>query len=119
LAIGSCIDDVHHSPVDNGVVQLTVPSDVLNYIKMGIGDMICVRYQIDTPQREAVAAVYHFVVTSKYKEKEGRANEEEEEENVIIKMKAMNNNCLVSEKMKEYLKGPCDMEVIQMPVSFK
>jgi superfamily I DNA and/or RNA helicase/exoribonuclease R len=121
LAIGSCIDDVHHSPVDNGVVQLTVPSDVLNYIKMGIGDMICVRYQIDTPQREAVAAVYHFVVTSRYKKKERQTNIEEEEEkakNVIFKMKAMNNNCLVSEKMKEYLKGPCDMEVIQMPVSF-
>jgi superfamily I DNA and/or RNA helicase len=88
---------------------VTISLKVLSYVKISIGDMVCVRYQIDTSQHEAIAAVYHFVVTKKYYEKE---------RDVIIKMKALNNNCWISEKMKDYLTGPCDLQVIQMPVSF-
>ena len=115
LRVTNCIDDVYYSPFDKEII-LKIPEDkkTFDFIKLKIGDMICARYFVhDASSGEDISAVYHFVITNKHKE--------ESDASVQLAMKAISNNCRVSEKMKFFLSNNshCELQVIAMPVSFK
>jgi superfamily I DNA and/or RNA helicase/exoribonuclease R len=122
VPIKNCIDDTHYSPIKGGEITLTIPlmkaEDILCFVKIGTGDMICARYQIENSAEnaECCGAVYHFVIN----ETNGMNREDKDKGDVVIKMKPLNiDDCWISEKIKHSLSDKCDLQIIGMPISFK
>lgn len=115
--VNNCIDDIHYEP--DGQLTLEIPSNklhILDFIKIKTGDLVCARYDI-TDQNKEHTAVFHFVVTrKKYQEKINTTTK-----TVMLEMKAMGSHCWVSQKLKSYLdlQPLCEIQIIEMPVSFK
>ena len=114
--VSNCIDNIHYVP--DGKLTLEIPSNklhILDFIKIKTGDLVCARYDI-TDQNKEHTAVFHFVVTrKKYQEKINTTTK-----TVMLEMKAMGSHCWVSQKLKSYLdlQPLCEIQIIEMPVSF-
>jgi superfamily I DNA and/or RNA helicase/exoribonuclease R len=113
IPINNGIDVLHYSLVKDGEITLTIPyekAELLNFINIGKSDLICARYNI-TSNDEAIGGVYHFYVTNS-------DNGNEDKKDTTVTMKCM-GSCLISEKVKPYINGPCDIQIIKMPVSYR
>ena len=107
----NCIDDVHYELA--GELTLKIPFTKLHIFdnhKIVAGDLVCARYDIVDDKKEALTAVFHFVITGKQKDVN----------TCCFYMKFMGNYCQVSEKWKSYLDQQllCEIQIIKMPVSF-
>ena len=114
-------------------VELKIPyrnQQFLQYnIHIDVGDLVCVRYNIE---KEQCKAVYHLVVSKVYKEesnkeednKEG-AEQKEEKKSKIFEMKPIGkNSCQISSKMADILtkhSNPptCELQIVNLQVSYK
>ena len=112
LKVNNLVDDEHYEPVKNGEVSCVIDANILNYIKVfQVGDLICARYEVAGRKGETIDAVYHFVITQTKPEKENKFK---------VIMKSVGYSCQVSETIKDLLNGSqCDLQVIEMPVSFR
>ena len=82
--------------------------NVIDLIKIKIGDLVCARYDLPDADGKQIHEVYHFYVCA--------INATE-----ILFDSYEAQGCMVSEKMKRKLEqNPlCEMQIINMPVSFK
>ena len=114
--------------VPEGLVKLTIPPekrDFLEYnIRINIGDLVCVRYDI---KEEQCRAVYHLVVENKYAGDQPSDDIEEEENKdklpLVVTMKYIGrSSCQVSPRMADVLlkhQPTCELQVINLQESYK
>ena len=105
----TCLDNIYFKPEES--LSLEIPlekTDMMDFLKIRPGDLVCSRYDITNSSGEAVCAVYHFVI--------------HEVKNEVIGMRPVGEHgCRVSERMRKELKDnpKCELQVIKMPDSFK
>ena len=113
--------------VPEGLVKLTIPPekrDFLEYnIRIKIGDLVCVRYDIKEVE---CRAVYHLVVEDKYTGDQPSDDIEEENKDklpLVVKMKCISrSSCQVSPRMADVLlkhQPTCELQVINLQESYK
>ena len=117
----TCLDNIYFKP--QGSLSLEIPldkMDMMDFLKIRHGDLVCSRYDITNSSGEAVCAVYHFVI---HKVKDIKKSSKEKE---VIAIKLFmrpvgEHGCRVSERMEKELKHnpKCELQVIKMPDSFK
>lgn len=103
-----------------GSVKMRVHSSFLDhcyeFCKMGVGDLVCVRYGYDSTK--PMKAVYHFVI-----EKCEELKKEDDNSELLIHMESIGeSNCHVSEKMKNFLcskECTCEIQIIPLDYSYR
>ena len=115
LTVPEEIGATHYEP--NGPIYLILPPTIMDraksFFKIGIGDMVCVRY--GTRRNSNIHAVFHFVVTGLI---------ETEQDDEPIKRAILGNcskeNVRISQKMKAYIENDqCEIKVIYMSTSYR
>ena len=117
----TCLDNIYFKA--EGSLSLKIPlekMDMMDFLKIRPGDLVCSRYDITNSSGEAVCAVYHFVI---HKVKDIKKSSKEKE---VIGIKLFmrpvgEHGCRVSERMEKELKEKpkCELQVIKMSDSFK
>ena len=117
----TCLDNIYFKPIHKHSLSLEIPlekMDMMDFLKIRPGDLVCSRYDITNSSGEAVCAVYHFVI-NKVKDVKNQLME-------VIGIKLFmrpvgEHGCRVSEGMRKELKDnpKCELQVIKMPDSFK
>ena len=129
----NCIEDIHYAPT--GPIKMTLPKHFIEhcyeFFRVGVGDLVCVRYGCDPHQ--SARAVYHFVV-HEVKEKEpvcakgstslSRTLEKGEpdegpKEITIAMVPVGEKNCRVSQVMRDQLQSPCEVQLMELSVSYR
>ena len=110
----NCLDEVHYEP--NGCFELVLPQNVVQdsapFLKVHIGDMMCVRY--GTKKNSNVRAVFHMVVSAKKKSKPSTNS------GITLLLKVISaENCRISDKMLSLIKEKCEVQVITMSPSYQ
>ena len=117
----TCLDNIYFKPVHKHSLSLEIPLeklDMMDFLKIRPGDLVCSRYDITNSSSEAVCAVYHFVIHGVKNVK----NHLMEVIGIKLFMRPVGEHgCRVSERMRKELKDnpKCELQVIKMPDSFK
>ena len=117
----TCLDNIYFKP--QGSLSLEIPlekMDMMDFLKIRPGDLVCSRYDITNSSGEAICAVYHFVI-HKVKDIKNSAKEKEVIGIELFMRPVGEHGCRVSERMEKELKAnpKCELQVIKMPDSFK
>ena len=117
----TCLDNIYFKP--QGSLSLEIPvekMDMMDFLKIRPGDLVCSRYDISNSSGEAVYAVYHFVI-HKVKDIKNPAKEKEVIGIELFMRPVGEHGCRVSERMEKELKEnpKCELQVIKMSDSFK
>ena len=117
----TCLDNIYFKP--RGSLSLEIPvekMDMMDFLKIRHGDLVCSRYDIMNSSGEAVYAVYHFVI-HKVRDVKNPAKEKEVIGIKLFMRPVGEHGCRVSERMRNELKHnpKCELQVIKMPDSFK
>ena len=115
----TCLDNIYFKP--RGSLSLKIPMekmDMMDFLKIRPGDLVCSRYDITNSSGEAVCAVYHFVI---HKVKDIKNSSKEKEVIELFMRPVGEHGCRVSERMEKELKAnpKCELQVIKMSDSFK
>jgi len=110
----NCLDEVYYEP--KGCLELVLPQNVVQdsapFLKVHIGDMMCVRY--GTKKNSNVRAVFHMVVSAKKKSKPSSNS------GITLQLKVISaKNCRISDKMLSLIKEKCEVQVITMSSSYQ
>ena len=117
----TCLDNIYFKPAAEDCLSLEIPvekMDMMDFLKIQPGDLVCSRYDITNSSGEAVCAVYHFVIHGVKDVK----NHLMEVIGIKLFMRPVGEHgCRVSERMRKELKDnpKCELQVIKMPESFK
>ena len=116
----TCLDNIYFKPQSTLSLEIPVEKmDMMDFLKIQSGDLVCSRYDITNSSGEAVCAVYHFVI---HEVKYNNSSKEKEVIGIKLFMRPVGEHgCRVSERMEKELKDnpKCELQVIKMPVSFK
>ena len=117
----TCLDNIYFKP--RGSLSLEIPlekMDMMDFLKIRPGDLVCSRYDITNSSGKAVCAVYHFVI-HKVKNIKNSAKEKEVIGIELFMRPVGEHGCRVSERMEKELKEKpkCELQVIKMSDSFK
>ena len=117
----TCLDNIYFKP--RGSLSLELPlekMDMMDFLKIRPGDLVCSRYDITNSSGEAVCAVYHFVV-HKVKDINIPAKGKEVIGIKLFMRPVGEHGCRISERMEKELKEnpKCELQVIKMSDSFK
>ena len=117
----TCLDNIYFKPAAEDSLSLEIPvekMDMMDFLKIRPGDLVCSRYDITNSSGEAVCAVYHFVI---HEVKDVKNSSKEKEVIELFMRPVGEHGCRVSERMEKELKAnpKCELQVIKMPDSFK
>ena len=115
----TCLDNIYFIP--RGSLSLKIPvekMDMMDFLKIRPGDLVCSRYDITNSSGEAVCAIYHFVI---HKVKDIKNSSMKKEVIELFMRPVGEHGCRVSERMEKELKAnpKCELQVIKMSDSFK
>ena len=129
----NCIEEIHYVPT--GPIKMTLPKHFIEhcyeFFRVGVGDLVCVRYGCDPHQ--SARAVYHFVI-HEVKEKEPvcakgstslsrileKGEPDEGPKEITIAMVPVGEkNCRVSQVMRDQLQSPCEVQLMELSVSYR
>ena len=115
----TCLDNIYFKP--RGSLSLKIPvekMDMMDFLKIRPGDLVCSCYDITNSSGEAVCAIYHFVI---HKVKDIKNSSMEKEVIELFMRPVGEHGCRVSERMAKELKAnpKCELQVINMSDSFK
>ena len=117
----TCLDNIYFKPEES--LSLKIPlekMDMMDFLKIRPGDLVCSRYDITNSSGEAVCAVYHFVIHKVEDIK--KSSKKKDVIGIKLFMRPVGEHgCRVSERMEKELKEKpkCELQVIKMPDSFK
>ena len=120
----TCASDLYYIPDQDSAITLTIPriqQDFLQYIRIEVGDLVCVRYEVTTKHTtKPLRAVYHLVVSSVDEDTPQYIGMEKDR---IIKMKSIcTSSCQISPEMEAVLregKFTCELQLIHLQESYK
>ena len=117
----TCLDNIYFKPEES--LSLKIPlekMDMMDFLKIRPGDLVCSRYDITNSSGEAICAVYHFVI-HKVKDIKNPAKEKAVIGIELFMRPVGEHGCRVSERMEKELKAnpKCELQVIKMSDSFK
>ena len=119
----------YYLPKPDSQIKLTIPPECRHFqhynMKIGPGDLVCVRYDM---KEEQCRAVYHLVVKKVYVDKRNKLvdeddDDDEDDENcpLIVSMEyKAKRSCQVSPKIANILqkkKPSCEMQIINLQIS--